>query len=128
MTNVTASSSQVKVETPSICSECAKMKHECVELRRESETVHSHNQSLVIELAKCKEANMALTQNEKEFKTVIKTLKKSVSELNKVVYHKQVSINDYINLVEETKKQLAIAQCEHDAIKQKLEKIGRAHV
>ncbi|KAJ0556565.1 hypothetical protein HanIR_Chr07g0315311 [Helianthus annuus] len=121
MTNVTASSSQVKVETPSICSECAKMKHECVELRRESETVHSHNQSLVIELAKCKEANMALTQNEKEFKTVIETLKKSVSELNKVVYHKQVSINDYINLVEETKKQLAIAQCEHDAIKQKLD-------
>ncbi|KAF5783460.1 putative transcription factor interactor and regulator CCHC(Zn) family [Helianthus annuus] len=121
MTNVTASSSQVKVETPSICSECAKMKHECDELRRESETIHSHNQSLVIELSKCKEANMALTQNEKDFKSVIETLKKSVSELNKVVYHKQVSINDYINLVEETKKELAIAKCEHDAIKQKLE-------
>ena len=64
---------------------------------------------------------MALVRNEKEFKSVIETLKKSVSEVNKVVYHKQVSINDYINIVEETKKELAIAKCEHDAIKQKLE-------
>ncbi|KAJ0752073.1 hypothetical protein HanPI659440_Chr09g0320141 [Helianthus annuus] len=64
---------------------------------------------------------MALVRNEKEFKSLIETLKKSVSELNKVVYHKQVSINDYINIVEETKKELAIAKCEHDAIKQKLE-------
>ncbi|KAF5760903.1 hypothetical protein HanXRQr2_Chr16g0758891 [Helianthus annuus] len=64
---------------------------------------------------------MALVRNEKEFKSVIETLKKSVSEVNKVVYHKQVSINDYINIVEETKRELAIAKCEHDAIKQKLE-------
>ncbi|KAJ0586897.1 putative transcription factor interactor and regulator CCHC(Zn) family [Helianthus annuus] len=119
--NVTASTSQVQSKTPSICSDCADMKLKCAELKRESETVHSHNQSLVIELSKCKEANMALTRNEKDFKSVIETLKKSVSELNKVVYHKQVSINDYINLVEETKKELAIAKCEHDAIKQKLE-------
>ncbi|KAJ0872021.1 putative transcription factor interactor and regulator CCHC(Zn) family [Helianthus annuus] len=121
MANVTASTSQVKSETPSICSDCAKMKHECAKLKRESETVHSHNQSLVIELSKCEEANMALTRNEKDFKSVIKTPKKSVSGLNKVVYHKQVSINNYVNIVEETKKELAIAKCEHDAIKQKLE-------
>ncbi|MFS7913667.1 putative transcription factor interactor and regulator CCHC(Zn) family [Helianthus anomalus] len=121
MANVSASTSQVKSETPSICSDCADMKLKCAELKRESETVHSHNQSLVIEMSKCKEANMALVRNEKEFKSVIETLKKSVSELNKVVYHTQVSINDYINIVEETKKELAIAKCEHDAIKQKLE-------
>ncbi|KAJ0859469.1 putative transcription factor interactor and regulator CCHC(Zn) family [Helianthus annuus] len=116
MANVSASSSQVNSEppAPSVCKSCADMK-------LESEKLHSHNQNLVIELSKCKEANMALTRNEKEFKSVIETLKKSVSEVNKVVYHKQVSINEYINIVEETKKQLAIAQCEHDAIKQKLE-------
>ncbi|KAJ0575157.1 putative transcription factor interactor and regulator CCHC(Zn) family [Helianthus annuus] len=119
--NVTDSTSQVQAKTPSICSDCADMKLKCDELKRESETVHSHNQSLVIELSKCREANMVLTQNEKDFKSVIEPLKKSVSELNKVVYHKQVSINNYINLVEETKKELAIAKCEHDAIKQKLE-------
>ncbi|KAJ0941619.1 putative RNA-directed DNA polymerase [Helianthus annuus] len=116
MANGSASTSQVTSEppAPSICKSCAEMK-------LESEKLHSHNQNLVIELSKCKEANMALTRNEKEFKSVIETLKKNVSEVNKVVYHKQVSINEYINIVEETKKQLAIAQCEHDAIKQKLD-------
>ncbi|KAJ0848981.1 putative transcription factor interactor and regulator CCHC(Zn) family [Helianthus annuus] len=116
MANVSASLSQVNSETPapSVCKSCTDMKLEL-------EKLHSHNQNLVIELSKCKEANMALTRNKKEFKSVIETLKKSVSEVNKVVYHKQVSINEYINIVEETKKQLAIAQCEHDAIKQKLE-------
>ncbi|KAJ0568474.1 putative transcription factor interactor and regulator CCHC(Zn) family [Helianthus annuus] len=116
MANVSASSSQVNSEppAPSVCKSCADMKLEL-------EKHHSHNQNLVVELSKCKEANMALTRNEKEFKSVIETLKKSVSEVNNVVYHKQVSINEYINIVEETKKQLAIAQCEHDAIKQKLE-------
>ncbi|KAM0070343.1 putative transcription factor interactor and regulator CCHC(Zn) family [Helianthus debilis subsp. tardiflorus] len=116
MANVSASSSQVNSEpsTPSVCESCAEMKLEL-------EKLHSHNQNLVIELSKCKEANMALTRNEKEFKSVIETLKKDVSEVNKVVYHKQVSINEYINLVEETKKQLAIAKSDHDVIKQKLE-------
>ncbi|KAJ0431715.1 putative transcription factor interactor and regulator CCHC(Zn) family [Helianthus annuus] len=116
MANGSASTSQVTSEppAPSICKSCADMK-------LESEKLHSHNQNLVIELSKCQEANMALTRNEKEFKSVIETLKKNVSEVNKVVYHKQVSINEYINLVEETKKQLAIAQCKHDAIKQKLD-------
>ncbi|KAJ0819688.1 putative RNA-directed DNA polymerase [Helianthus annuus] len=116
MANGSASTSQVNSEppAPSICKSCADMK-------LESEKLHSHNQSLVIELSKCKEANMALTRNEKDFKEVIETLKKNVSEVNKVVYHKQVSINEYINTVEETKKQLAIAKSEHDAIKQKLD-------
>ncbi|KAJ0667821.1 putative transcription factor interactor and regulator CCHC(Zn) family [Helianthus annuus] len=116
MANGSASTSQVTSEppAPSTCKSCADMK-------LESEKLHSHNQNLVIELSKCQEANMALTRNEKEFKSVIETLKKNVSEVNKVVYHKQVSINEYINLVEETKKQLAIAQCKHDAIKQKLD-------
>ncbi|KAM0002892.1 putative RNA-directed DNA polymerase [Helianthus debilis subsp. tardiflorus] len=116
MANVSASSSQVNSEppAPSICEQCAEMKLEL-------EKLHSHNQNLVIELSKCKEANMALTRKEKEFKSVIETLKKDVSEVNKVVYHKQISINEYINLVEETKKQLAIAKSDHDVIKQKLE-------
>ncbi|KAJ0938196.1 putative transcription factor interactor and regulator CCHC(Zn) family [Helianthus annuus] len=116
MTSVSASSSQVNSEppAPSVCESCDEMKLEL-------EKLHSHNQNLVVELSKCKEANMALTRNEKDFKSVIETLKKNVSEVNKVVHHKQVSINEYINIVEETKKQLAIAQCEHDAIKQKLD-------
>ncbi|KAF5807645.1 hypothetical protein HanXRQr2_Chr05g0235941 [Helianthus annuus] len=104
MANLSDSSSQVNSEppAPSVCKSC-------VDMKLESEKLHSHNQNLVIELSKCKEANMALTRNEKEFKSVIETLKKNVSEVNKVVYHKQVSINEYINIVEETKKQLAIA-------------------
>ncbi|KAM0034614.1 putative RNA-directed DNA polymerase [Helianthus debilis subsp. tardiflorus] len=116
MANISASSSQVNSEppAPSVCESCAEMKLEL-------EKLHSHNQNLVIELSKCKEANMALTRKEKEFKSVIETLKKDVSEVNKVVYHKQISINEYINLVEETKKQLAIAKSDHDVIKQKLE-------
>ncbi|KAJ0860789.1 putative transcription factor interactor and regulator CCHC(Zn) family [Helianthus annuus] len=122
MANV-ASSSQVNTETPAVinCTSCEYMRSECERVKLECDTIHSHNQSLVVEMAKCKEANMALTRNEKEFKTQLEKLKKDVSEVNKVVYHKQVSINEYINTVEETKKQLAIAQCEHDAIKQKLD-------
>ncbi|MFS7990693.1 hypothetical protein Hanom_Chr11g01061911 [Helianthus anomalus] len=63
MANVSASSSQVNSEppAPSVCESCADMK-------LESEKLHSHNQNLVIELSKCKEANMALTRNEKDFK------------------------------------------------------------
>ncbi|KAJ0448029.1 hypothetical protein HanLR1_Chr00c0132g0717971 [Helianthus annuus] len=116
MANVSASTSQVKSETPapSVCNVCA-------DLKLESEKVHSHNQSLVIELSKCKEANMDLARNEKDFKSVIETLKESVSELTKTVFNKQIRINNYINIIEETKKELAIAKCEHDAIKLKLE-------
>ncbi|KAM0053693.1 putative transcription factor interactor and regulator CCHC(Zn) family [Helianthus debilis subsp. tardiflorus] len=123
MANVSASSSQVHTETPAVidCKSCEFMRSECKRVKLECDTIHSHNQSLVVEMVKCKEANMALTRNEKEFKVQLENLKKSVSEVNKVVYHKQISINEYINIVEETKKQLAIAKCEHDAIKQKLD-------
>ncbi|MFS7903151.1 hypothetical protein Hanom_Chr01g00020621 [Helianthus anomalus] len=88
MANVSASSSQVNSEPPApiVCESCADMK-------LETEKLHSHNQNLVIELSQCKEANMALTRNEKDFKSVIETLKKNVSEVNKVVYHKQVTIS-----------------------------------
>ena len=57
MANVSASTSQVISETPapSVCKSCADMK-------LESKKLHSHNQSLVIELFKCKEANMALVK------------------------------------------------------------------
>ncbi|KAJ0549269.1 hypothetical protein HanHA300_Chr07g0231631 [Helianthus annuus] len=57
----------------------------------------------------------------KKFKSVIETLKKSVSELTKTVLNKQTGINNYINIIEEMKKELAIAKCEHDAIKLKSE-------
>ncbi|KAJ0566130.1 putative transcription factor interactor and regulator CCHC(Zn) family [Helianthus annuus] len=116
MANVSASMSQVNSDppTPSVC----KM---CEELKEGSEKVHSHNQSSIIELSKCKEANMALARNEKDFKDVIETLKKSVSELTKTVFNKQIGINNYINIIEETKKELVVAKCEHDAIKLKLE-------
>ncbi|KAJ0751981.1 putative transcription factor interactor and regulator CCHC(Zn) family [Helianthus annuus] len=116
MANVSASMSQVKSETPapSVC-------NVCVDLKLESKKVHSHNQSFVIELSKCKEANMALARNEKDFKSVIETLKKSVFELTKNVFNKQIGINNYINIIEEMKKELAVAKCERDAIKLKLE-------
>ncbi|KAJ0801703.1 putative transcription factor interactor and regulator CCHC(Zn) family [Helianthus annuus] len=114
MVNVAASTSKVHTETPSVC-------NDCVELKRKLEVVTSHNQGLVVDLSKCKEANMALTHNEKEFKSVIEMLKKSVSELTKTVLNKQMGINNYINIIEETKKELAIAKCEHDAIKLNLE-------
>ncbi|KAJ0605711.1 putative transcription factor interactor and regulator CCHC(Zn) family [Helianthus annuus] len=99
MANVTGTTSQVNSDTPTpiICDKCA-------DLKLESEQVHSHNQSLVIELSKCKEANMALTRNEKDFKEVIKTLKKNVSELTKTVFNKQIGNNNYINIIKETKK------------------------
>ncbi|KAF5804720.1 putative transcription factor interactor and regulator CCHC(Zn) family [Helianthus annuus] len=74
MANVAASTSQVNSDTPtpSVCSIYADPKHE-------SEMIRSHNQNLVVELSKCKEANMRLARNEKDFKSVIETLKKSVS-------------------------------------------------
>ncbi|MFS8021357.1 hypothetical protein Hanom_Chr16g01426491 [Helianthus anomalus] len=81
----------------------------------------STSQGLAVNLSKCKEAQMALTHNERDFKSVIKTLKKNVSELTKTVLNKQTGINNYINIIEELKKELAIANCEHDAIKLKLE-------
>ncbi|MFS7980734.1 hypothetical protein Hanom_Chr10g00942771 [Helianthus anomalus] len=114
MANVAALTSKVQTDTPSICNDCADLKHKL-------EIVNSHNQGLVVDLSKCKEANMALTWNEKEFKSVIETLKKSVSELTKTNLNKQTGINNYINIIKETKKELAIAKCEHDAIKLKLE-------
>ncbi|KAJ0918260.1 hypothetical protein HanRHA438_Chr05g0215721 [Helianthus annuus] len=109
MANVAASTSQVRTETPSVC-------NYCVELKRKL-----NNQGLEVDISKCKEANIALTHNEKEFKYVIETLKKSVSEITKTILNKQTDINNYINIIEETKKELAIAKCEHDAIKLKLE-------
>ncbi|MFS7917140.1 hypothetical protein Hanom_Chr03g00185501 [Helianthus anomalus] len=64
---------------------------------------------------------MDLTHNEKDFKSVIETLKQSVYELTKIVSNKQTGINNYINIIEDLKKELAISKCEHDAIKLKLE-------
>ncbi|KAM0048724.1 putative transcription factor interactor and regulator CCHC(Zn) family [Helianthus debilis subsp. tardiflorus] len=121
MANVSALKSQVNSDTPapSVCNMCA-------DLKVESEKVHSYNQRLVIELSKCKEANMALARNEKDFKEVIETLKKSVSELTKTISNKQIGINNYINIIEETKKVLVVAKCEHDAIKLKLESYSKS--
>ncbi|MFS7935715.1 hypothetical protein Hanom_Chr05g00406851 [Helianthus anomalus] len=50
MVNVAASSIQVNYDTPtsSICSNCEDLKIECSKMKLESETVHGHNQSLVI--------------------------------------------------------------------------------
>ncbi|MFS7990466.1 hypothetical protein Hanom_Chr11g01059181 [Helianthus anomalus] len=64
---------------------------------------------------------MALARNEKDFKSVIETLKKSFSEVSKTVLNKQIGINNYINIIEETKKELAMAKCEYEVIKLKLD-------
>ncbi|MFS7955814.1 hypothetical protein Hanom_Chr07g00647101 [Helianthus anomalus] len=74
-------------------------------------------QSMIVDLTKCTEANTTLKKNEKEFKTTVETLKKDVFELTRNILRKQIAINNYINMLEEMKKVLACAKCEHDAIK-----------
>ncbi|MFS7917219.1 hypothetical protein Hanom_Chr03g00186501 [Helianthus anomalus] len=59
--------------------------------------------------------------HEKEFKTIIDTLKEDNSELNKMVSRKQSVINNYINRLEETQKELACVKCESEAIQLKLD-------
>ncbi|MFS7935714.1 hypothetical protein Hanom_Chr05g00406841 [Helianthus anomalus] len=41
--------------------------------------------------------------------------------MSKTVLGKQIGINNYINIIEETKKELAMAKCEYEAIKLKLD-------
>ncbi|MFS7926503.1 hypothetical protein Hanom_Chr04g00297811 [Helianthus anomalus] len=118
--------SQVTVDN-SICSKCVKydkcseLEGKLSELETKFKLTFNHNQHLIVDLSKCTDANMVLKQHEKEFKTIIETLKKDVSELTKTVSRKKTAINNYINMLEETKKVLACAKCESDAIQLKLD-------
>ncbi|MFS8001067.1 hypothetical protein Hanom_Chr13g01185871 [Helianthus anomalus] len=65
--------------------------------------------------------NIALKKNEKELKTTIQTLIKDNSELKKTILNKQIGINNYIHIIDETKTELAHARCQYNAIKLKLD-------
>ncbi|MFS7990679.1 hypothetical protein Hanom_Chr11g01061761 [Helianthus anomalus] len=64
---------------------------------------------------------MFLKKNEKEFKNIIETLRKDLFEITKTVSRKQTTINNYINMLEETNKELACVKCENEAIQLKID-------
>ncbi|MFS7918772.1 hypothetical protein Hanom_Chr03g00205081 [Helianthus anomalus] len=119
-------SSQVSVNN-STCSKCVnynkcpELEGKMSELESKFELTFNHNQHLIVDLSKCIKANMVLKRHEKELKTIIETLKKDVSDLTKIVSRNQTTINNYINMLEETKKELACAKCENVAIQFKLD-------
>ncbi|KAL8265738.1 hypothetical protein R6Q59_003082 [Mikania micrantha] len=71
-----------------------------------------HNAALVSDLNQCIEANQVLKSNEKDFTTKIETLNKQLHEIEITVLNKQDAINSYLNIINETKKKLAIAECD----------------
>ncbi|KAF5754543.1 putative transcription factor interactor and regulator CCHC(Zn) family [Helianthus annuus] len=73
-------------------------KHEA--LQEKYDVTFIHNQKLTVDLSKCTEANMFYENHEKEFKSVIETLKKDKTELTKMVSRKQTDINLYISRLE----------------------------
>ncbi|KAJ0942354.1 hypothetical protein HanPSC8_Chr03g0090971 [Helianthus annuus] len=123
MARLDCQSSQVSLDKPilSKCFECIVLKGKYLELEGKFDHTKKHHQSMVVDLTKCTEVNTALKKNEKEFKITIETLRKDVSELTKNVFRKQTAINNYINTLEETKKELVCAKCEYDTIKLKLD-------
>ncbi|MFS7899108.1 hypothetical protein Hanom_Chr10g00903291 [Helianthus anomalus] len=65
---------------------------------------------------------MFYENHEKEFKSVIETLKKDKTELTKMVSRKQTDINLYISRLETMQKEMACVKTESDAIQLKLDK------
>ena len=95
--------------------------HKCIELEGRLESLKDHNRNLLNDLERCRDANIALKKNEKEFKETVQLLKHDACELKKTVLNKQDAINNYIADLEQTKKLLAIAQCDYETIKRKLD-------
>ncbi|KAM0006361.1 hypothetical protein Hdeb2414_s0176g00823871 [Helianthus debilis subsp. tardiflorus] len=89
-------------------------KHEA--LQEKYDVTFIHNQKLTVDLSKCTEANMFYENHEKEFKSVIETLKKDKTELTKMVSRKQTDINLYISRLEDMQKEMACVKTESDAI------------
>ncbi|KAJ0642390.1 putative transcription factor interactor and regulator CCHC(Zn) family [Helianthus annuus] len=94
-------------------------KHEA--LQEKYDVTFVHNQKLTVDLSKCTEANMFYENHEKEFKSVIETLKKDKTELTKMVSRKQTDINLYISRLESMQKEMACVKTESDAIQLKLD-------
>ncbi|KAF5775108.1 hypothetical protein HanXRQr2_Chr13g0608341 [Helianthus annuus] len=94
-------------------------KHEA--LQEKYDVTFIHNQKLTVDLSKCTEANMFYETHEKEFKSVIETLKKDKTELTKMVSRKQTDINLYISRLENMQKEMACVKTESDAIQLKLD-------
>ncbi|KAM0050260.1 putative transcription factor interactor and regulator CCHC(Zn) family [Helianthus debilis subsp. tardiflorus] len=94
-------------------------KHEA--LQEKYDVTFIHNQKLTVDLSKCTEANMFYENHEKEFKSVIETLKKDKTELTKMVSRKQTDINLYISRLEDMQKEMACVKTENDAIQLKLD-------
>ncbi|KAM0072105.1 putative transcription factor interactor and regulator CCHC(Zn) family [Helianthus debilis subsp. tardiflorus] len=94
-------------------------KHEA--LQEKYDVTFIHNQKLTVDLSKCTEANMFYENHEKEFKSVIETLKKDKTELTKMVSRKQTDINLYISRLEDMQKEMACVKTESDAIQLKLD-------
>ncbi|KAJ0786923.1 putative transcription factor interactor and regulator CCHC(Zn) family [Helianthus annuus] len=90
-------------------------------LQEKYDVTFLHNQKLTVDLSKCTEANMFYENHEKEFKSVIETLKKDKTELTKMVSRKQTDINLYISRLESMQKEMACVKTESDAIQLKLD-------
>ncbi|KAJ0755596.1 putative transcription factor interactor and regulator CCHC(Zn) family [Helianthus annuus] len=125
MANVGSSSSQVCVDESKSdkCDNCVDLGGKLSDLQSKYDDLQSkydvtfiHNQSLIVDLAKCTEANLFHKNHEKEFKKVIDTLKEDKTELIKTVSRKQSVINNYIPRLEEAQKELACVKCEYEAI------------
>ncbi|MFS7927497.1 hypothetical protein Hanom_Chr04g00309831 [Helianthus anomalus] len=95
-------------------------------LERKYDLIFIHNQKLNVDISKCTEANMVLKNHEKEFKTIFETLKEDHSEIKKTVSRIKTAINNYITMLEETKKELACAKCENEAIQVRLDSFSNS--
>ncbi|MFS7984589.1 putative transcription factor interactor and regulator CCHC(Zn) family [Helianthus anomalus] len=94
-------------------------KHEALQDKYDVTSIH--NQKLTVDLSKCTEANMFYENHEKEFKSVIKKLKKDKTELTKMVSRKQTDKNLYITRLEIMQKEMACVKTESEAIQLKLD-------
>ncbi|MFS7992706.1 hypothetical protein Hanom_Chr12g01085471 [Helianthus anomalus] len=123
MANVDDQSSQVCSDKPTVvtCDMCVELSAKLSELDGKYDMTFIHYQKLTVDLSKSTEANMFLKKNEKKFKNVIDTLRNDLSEVTKIVSSKQIAINNYINMLEETKKELACVKCENEAIQLKID-------
>ncbi|KAJ0887609.1 putative transcription factor interactor and regulator CCHC(Zn) family [Helianthus annuus] len=130
MANVGSSSNQVCVDESKSdkCDNCIDLGGKLSDLQRKYDDLQSkydvtfiHNQSLIVDLAKCTEANLFHKNHEKEFKKVIDTLKEDKTKLVKTVSRKQTAINNYITRLEEAQKELACVKCENESIQLRID-------
>ncbi|KAJ0894397.1 putative transcription factor interactor and regulator CCHC(Zn) family [Helianthus annuus] len=91
------------------------------DLQSKYDVTFIHNQSLILDLSKCTEANLFPKNHEKEFKKVNDTLREDKTELVETVSRKQTAINNYITRLEEAQKELACVKCENEAIQLRLD-------